>query len=271
MLNKSIFILFFLIFFINSSGQETYSTKLIYSKDFDSITVLDDWLMEGPGIAQIADGKLLLHSKYATKTQNYLNKQDSVTGYYDFVEGLMKKDPREEANAYKIDGRFRGGHIVLWNKHKTPENYILECDFQSLSNYSLHMILFSHLGVNGESVFSHKLKPRNGLAAQYTRSDMVGYRVSYFAPERGTTNLRKSPEKKLLIKGDDFTLIDKEAIHKLRLIKNGKSIIWQINGETAFEYVENNPEKELGGGYFAIRLMVPAMGLYDNFKLYEIL
>ncbi|VGO18186.1 DUF1961 family protein [Pontiella sulfatireligans] len=79
-------------------------------------------------------------------------------------------------NSY-MSGKFQNAHFVCWNKNPTPENYILECDFRSVSEYSLHMIMFSHLGLNGESVFDPSLKPRSGIAGQYTKGDMVGYRI----------------------------------------------------------------------------------------------
>jgi hypothetical protein len=131
--------------------------------------------------------------------------------------------------------------------------------------------MFSHLGLNGEDVFSSKLKPRNGLAAQYTKSDMSGYRISFFAPNRTTTHLRKSPEKQLLAKGKDITIADKNATYRMRVIKYGNKVTWQVNDQTAFEYTEQNDEKVLGKGFFALRQMVPAIGLYDNIKVYEIL
>lgn len=248
--------------------------KLIYSNDFSNKSSLHDWVMEGPGVVKLVDGKLVLHSKYSEETQAFLNKESGKekngTGYYNFVEKLVRKELGKGVDAYKMNGNFVGGHIVYWNKTITPENYILECDFQSISDYSLHMLMFSHLGVNGESVFSPELKKRNGLAAQYTKSDMVGYRVSFFAPNRNTTNLRKSPGKELLIKGKDYSLDDKKSVHHLKVIKNKNTVTWKIDGKTAFVYTEKEPEKELGGGYFAIRLMVPAMGYYDNLKVYEI-
>ncbi|TLX72125.1 DUF1961 family protein [Labilibacter sediminis] len=254
--------------------KENKYPRLIYTNSFDEETSLNDWVMEGPGVASVEDGKLLLHSKYAKETQEYLKqknlKADNGAVYYSLVEDLMQKDLGEGVEDYKIDGDFVGGHFVLWNKNKTPENYILECDFQSLSDYALHMLMFSHLGMNQESVFDEGLRPRNGLALQYTKSDMTGYRVSFFAPSRKTTNLRKSPEKQLLAKGFDYTLKDKVATYHLKLIKSNNTVTWQINGYTAFTYTEENPEKVLGDGFFAIRLMVPAMGFYDNIKVYAI-
>lgn len=264
-----------LLIILGACSQAPYKTRLWYSNTFDSEQSLEDWQMEGPGLASVENGQLLLKSKYADATIDYLQqhqkKEDGGTAYYDFVESLVAYDSSEKVEAYKMDDQFVGGHLVFWNNTQTPDNYILEFDFQSKSPYALHMIMFSHLGLNGERVFSNELKPRNGLAAQYTKSDMMGYRISYYAPNRHTTHLRKSPEKQLLIKGEDLSLKDLEAVHHMRLIKVNNKVIWEIDGQPTFEYLEKDEDKVLGGGYFAIRLMVPAIGLYDNFRLWEIL
>jgi hypothetical protein len=96
--------------------------------------------MEGPGLASVNDGKLLLQSKYAQTTIEYLNKtkptNDNGVAYYDFVEKLVEKDTLEDVNAYMLGDDFVGGHIVFWNKQKTPDNYILEFDFQNIGGYA---------------------------------------------------------------------------------------------------------------------------------------
>lgn len=274
-MTKTVALISIILLFGKAGSKAPYQTKLIYSNTFDSIACLDDWQMEGPGVAIVENGKLILHSKYAPATIEYLNKKkpasDNGVAYYDFVEKLVEEDTLEDVNAYKVGGDFAGGHVVLWNKIKTPDNYILEFDFQNSSGYALHMIMFSHLGLNGESVFSPKLKPRNGLAAQYTKSDMSGYRISFFAPKRTTTHLRKSPERQLLAKGKDITIVNKNATYHMRVVKHGNKVAWQVNGQTAFVYTESDDEKILANGFYALRQMVPAIGLYDNIKVYEII
>ncbi|TRX71884.1 DUF1961 family protein [Carboxylicivirga sp. M1479] len=275
-MNKRLLILFnTLLLSAVIVAQQSYVTKLLYTETFDSSETLGDWQMEGPGLADLVVGQLLLQSKYAKETAVFLSQigmdANNGVGYYNFVEELVKNDHKQLVESYYLDGNFVGGHIVFWNKMPTPDNYILEFDFQNLSDYPLHMLMFSHMGLKGESVFSSELKPRNGLAAQYTKSDMSGYRISFFAPERGTTHLRKSPEKQVLMKGKDLTLQDIKATHHMRVVKYKNTVIWQINGEKAFEYVETDETKLLKGGYFAFRLMVPAIGLYDNIKVYEII
>ncbi len=256
--------------------QAQHKTKLIYSCDFESTTDLLDWKMEGPGIAKIENGKLLLYSKYFDAAQTFYKKNGgNFSGkgeaYYEPVEKAMRNDLGDSIDNYYNEGVFRGGHLVFWNNFITPENYIIECDFQSISPNALHMLMFSCTGHNGQDVFASELKKRNGLAAQYTKSDLHNYRISFFAPGRGTINMRKCPGRILTTIGEDFTLKNPEAKHHLKIEKYNDTIKWYINGELSFQFEDNLGETYLKGGQTAIRVMVPAKGLYDNYKIYEIL
>lgn len=261
---------------VKSQESQSYRTKLVYSCDFNESSDLEDWQMEGPGIAQIVDGQLMLHSKYFDQANSWFEAHGQPfsglgEAYYDGVEKAMRKDMGEAVNDYYFDGRFRGGHLVYWNTFRTPDNYILECDFQSLSENALHMLMFSCTGNKGQAVFDPSLKKRWGVAAQYTKSDLYNYRISFFAPGRSTSNMRKCPGRRLTIKGDDFTLINKMETHHLKVVKYEATIEWYIDGKLSFRFNDEMEDGYLKGGQTAIRVMVPAKGLYDNYKIYEIL
>ncbi|MCT4602993.1 MAG: YesU family protein [Marinifilum sp.] len=260
---------------LSSCNSQNLKTKLVYSCDFNEESDLDDWVMEGPGIAKIADGKLLIHSKYYDDVAAYYQtKGNKFTGnggdFYETVETAMRKDIGDKVSDYEVKGVFRGGHLVYWNTFKTPDNYIIECDFKSLSESALHMLMFSCYGNKGEDVFAPNLKKRNGLAPQYTRGDIANYRISFFAPGRGTSNMRKCPGRVLTVKGEDFTLQNKKGKHHLKIVKNKHITEWYINNQLSFRF-EDEKDNYLKGGQTAIRLMVPAKGLYDNYKIYKIL
>lgn len=262
-------------FSIFSQEEKHIKSQLVYSNDFSNEALLQDWVMEGPGVAKIENGKLLLYSKYFDIANKHLSKNQEVfTGvkgeFYSVVEEAMRKELGDSVQAYFVNGTFRGGHLVFWNKFKTPDNYILECDFQSLSESALHMLMFSCSGENGEDVFAKNLKKRFGVAAQYTKSDLYNYRISFFAPGRGTTNMRKCPGRILTVKGEDYTLENKMDKHQLRIVKNRNTVSWYIDGKLSFEFKDDSTTY-LKGGQTAIRLMVPAKGLYDNYRIYEIL
>lgn len=277
MISRLLLIVLLITFKFTGYAQECeYKIKLVYTCDFESESDLSDWVMEGPGVVDIQDGQLLLHSKYyevANKWFEENGKPFSGLGedYYKGVEEAMRKDIGDKVKDYYAGGIFRGGHLVYWNKFKTPDNYIIECDFQSLSENALHMLMFSCTGNKGQDVFDTSLKERWGVAAQYTKSDLYNYRISFFAPGRGTSNMRKCPGRRLTIKGEDFSLINKMETHHLKIVKYNDTIKWYIDGKLSFEFKDDMEDGHLNGGQTAIRLMVPAKGLYDNYQIYEII
>ena len=257
-------------------SESDYKTELIYSCEFESESDLEDWIMEGPGVAKIVDGKLLLHSKYYDVANKHLVDKGLIfdgfdTSFYNAVEHEMLPTLGGDTANYYHNGEFRGGDIVFWNKFKTTENYIIEFDFQSLSKHALHMIMFSVSGLDGEDVFADNLADRYGLAAHYTQSDLRSYRISFFAPGRGTTNMRKTPGKIQTVKGPDITLDNPKGVHHMKIVKYSNHIQWYINDQLSFSFADDLNDGALGAGQTAIRVMIPAMGYYDNYKIYSII
>ncbi|MFA8433085.1 MAG: DUF1961 family protein [Marinifilaceae bacterium] len=250
--------------------------QLVYECNFENKSSLEDWVMEGPGISKINKGRLELCSKYHKKVYRKMKKgkivfeEGSSRWYQNYVDGLAKKAEPELYPTYKKGDTFRGGHLVYWNKTITPKNYVIEFDFQSPIPYPLHMIMFSGTGTKGESVFDPSLKPRCGVAAQYTKGDIYNYRISFLAPKRGTANLRKCPGRRLVTKGKDYTLNNLTGKHHIKVIKWNDQIEFHIDGQRVFHYNDTENDKPLGAGHTAIRLMVPARGYYDNYQIFEL-
>jgi len=250
--------------------------QLVYECDFNNKTSLEDWVMEGPGIAKIKKGRLELYSRYHKQVNKKMKKGDLVfeegtdKWYQNYVDVLAKKAEPELYPIYKKQKAFRGGHLVYWNKTITPKNYIIEFDFQSSVPYPLHMIMFSATGSKGENVFDPSLKARCGVAAQYTKGDIYNYRISFLAPKRGTANLRKCPGRRLVTKGEDYSTKDLMGKHHMKVIKWKDQIEFRIDGRMVFQYKDTETDAPLSAGQTAIRLMVPARGFYDNYQIFEL-
>ena len=249
---------------------------LVYQCDFNKKASLEDWVMEGPGIAKIKKGRLELYSRYHKKVNRKMKEGELVfeegtdKWYQYYVDGLARKAEPELYPIYKKGKTFRGGHLVFWNKTITPENYVIEFDFQSPIPYPLHMIMFSASGSQGENVFDPALKARCGVAAQYTKGDIYNYRISFLAPKRGTANLRKCPGRRLVTKGEDFSIENLTAKHHMKVIKWEDQIEFRIDDKLVFQYKDDEKDAPLGAGHTAIRLMVPARGYYDNYQIFEL-
>lgn len=280
-MKRHLFLIYLSLITFSLLAQESLENgkqkQLVYQCDFENKSALNDWVMEGPGIAKIKKGHLELYSRYHKQVNKKMKKGDLVfeegtdQWYQNYVDVLAKKAEPELYPIYKKKKAFRGGHLVYWNKTITPKNYIIEFDFQSSVPYPLHMIMFSATGSKGENVFDPSLKARCGVAAQYTKGDIYNYRISFLAPKRGTANLRKCPGRRLVTKGEDYSIENLMGKHHMKVIKWKDQIEFQIDDRIVFQYKDTETDAPLSAGQTAIRLMVPARGFYDNYQIFELM
>ncbi len=249
---------------------------LVYRNTFDSPESLADWKMEGPGVAKIDGGRLLLHSKWQPELEKLGGKipllEPGGEKTYPFIEQWVREQEPENLSNYVLDfhkpDKFAGGHIQYWNKHAHPENFIIRLKFQAASPYPLHMVTFCGRGLNGEGVFDPALRPRFGLAAQYMWGDIRNYRISYWSGTRGTSNMRRAPGRTLTAKVvGDVPKVALERPVQLEIIRWKGRIVIKANGELLVDWTDDKP---FGDGYFSLRLMAAAKGWYDNYEVYEL-
>lgn len=253
----------------DANKPQDLTKELIYQCDFEDANDLADWVMEGPGVAKIEDGKLLIYSEFQPQLYElYKQKKIMQAGkidYYDELEPLLKAKYPDTADEYYLDGKgLKGGHINYWNKYKHGDNFQLEYEFKSLCPMPLHMVHFSTMGTNGKDIFDKSLKKRNGIAAQYMYGDINTYRISYFSSDRKTANMRKAPGRKLVASGPDIVSLKPDETHKLKVIKWAGTIRFIADDQLVFEYTDSQP---FGGGFWGIRIMATAKGQYDNFRV----
>lgn len=249
---------------------------LVYKNSFDSPAALADWQMEGPGVAKIDSGRLLIHSKWADELEKVNGQIPLVEPggekYYPFIEQWVKEREPESLSKYVLDfhkpGQFSGGHIQFWNKHAHPENFIIRLKFQAANPYPLHMVTFCGRGVKGEDILDPNLKPRYGLAAQYMFGDIRNYRISYWAGTRGTSNMRRAPGRKLTSeeRGDVPTVALERPVN-LEIIRWNGRVVFRADGEELVDWIDDDP---FGDGFFSLRLMAAAKGWYDDYEVYEL-
>lgn len=258
------------------SAVSAASLELVYQNSFESQEALGDWVMEGPGVAEVVDGRLLIHSKWADDLATLHGELDLLKDggekYYPYIEQWVKERERGNLEKYVLKewkpGKFAGGHIQYWNKIAHPENFIIRVKFQAANPYPLHMVTFCGRGVNGEDVLDPKLAPRFGLAAQYMYGDIQNYRISYWAGSRGTSNMRRAPGRQLATseKGDVSRLaLDREV--QLEVIRWDGRVVFKVDGEALVDWTDDEP---FGDGFFALRLMAAAKGWYDDYEVYAL-
>ncbi|QQE11563.1 DUF1961 family protein [Planctomycetota bacterium] len=264
---------------IASFVPESANAKLIFEERFDTdeSVKLDDWIMEGPGIAKVEDERLIIYPVVQPKMsalydEGVLGMNDGQKGdYYKYTQQFLAEErPDVDQSEMVWNEQFKGGHINFWHQFELPENYIIRCKFESLSKQSLHMIMFSALGLEGQNIFDESMAKRNGVAAQLMYGDLRCYRVSYFAPERGTANMRVSPGRQLTIKGRDYAS-ESEGVHDLVIVKWENRVLFYVDDKLSFNFEHTDEFGEvLGGGSWGLRLMNTAKGAYDDFEIFSL-
>ncbi len=232
--------------------------------------------MEGPGVAQIDKGRLLLYSKWLPELEalgegvNLL--EPGGNHYYRYLEQWVKEREPENLEKYLMNpanpSSFKGGHLQLWNKELHPENFLIRITFQAANPNPLHMVSFSARGVGGESIFDPDLAPRFGLGGQYMSGDIANYRISYWSGPRGSSHMRRAPGRQLMSQqlGD----IPREALDRevqLEIYGWQGRIVFKCDGEPLIDWTDDEP---LADGYFSIRLMATAKGWYDDYEVYRL-
>ncbi|HNX52809.1 MAG TPA: DUF1961 family protein [Pontiellaceae bacterium] len=252
----------------------------VYKCSFDTPDVLNDWVMEGPGVAEVKDGRLLIYSKWQPELEKIKDRVPLLDPggdkYFPFIEQWVKEREPEMLPKYmsaatasgKKSGDFAGGHIQYWNKHSHPANFLIRIKFQAASPWPLHMMTFCARGLHGESIFDPGLAPRYGLAAQYMFGDFSNYRISYWSGTRGTCNMRRAPGRKLTATDSvDLPAYAMERPVQLEIIRWNGRVVFTCDGKKLVDWTDDEP---LGDGFFSLRLMAAAKGWYDDYEVYEL-
>src|SRR5262245_6171725 len=96
-----------------------------------------EWIAEGWGGVEVRDGKLRV-APYPFDNQGHLKSNDAA----------------------------QRSHMVVWNRHIFPANFLLEFEMDpGVSTSGLTIVFFSAIGENGEDIFDLSLPPRR---AEYT-------------------------------------------------------------------------------------------------------
>jgi len=167
-------------------------SRPIYKTEFDDPAERSNWAFEGGKAMTIAGGRLILESAPAAEPgQRSLN------------------------------------HLVCWLKKEVPADFFFEVALRPENKREgLNIIFFNTRGVNGEDIFAPSLAPRDGTFKLYHSGDLNGYHVSYWAPPRPSTHIRKNRGFHLVAASDIDVIATapNEAFDLLRIYKRGEKI-----------------------------------------------
>ncbi len=213
----------------------------IYETSFDDEAALKDWQLEGGKKMSVSEGNLVLES-----------------------------EPRE------IEGKRDPNHLVSWLKKEVPANFLLEFTLRPKDRKEgLNIIFFNARGVDGESIFDPSLKKRNGVFRQYHSSDLNSYHISYWAGDRGFSNLRKNHGFALVASGKDYIMEGApDSFQTVQIYKKDEKIRVMVDGMVALAFDDDG--KTYGpvhthSGWIGLRQMGYTLRCeYEHVKVYPL-
>ena len=206
---------------------------------------LDDWLNEGKVITIIDSGQLYMES---------------------------------------LDAEIINPKGNIWWKHNFKNPYVIEFDYQSLSDEGLTMVFWNAFGIDGKDIFSWK---RTGVYEEYVNSNLTAYHCSFHRFNTGLSNIRKAPGFHLVSSVKDP--IDTEDRKRHRIII-ASAASWQrifVDGHLVHDFFDEGkscisekewqhplPCKGTGSipmhGAFGIRLTQKQKIRIDNIEVYQL-
>ena len=134
---------------------------------------------------------------------------------------------------------------------------------------------FAATGVNGEDIFDPKLKERNGVFSQYTKSDLNTYHISYYAnaahnPNRPYSHLRKNKGFYKVLEGEQGIPPASTGIHRISLVKENAHIQLFVDERKVIDWVDDGKTygPVLSGGKIGFRQMKWTHFRYRNFNVW---
>lgn len=204
-----------------------------------------EWIAEGWGGAAVSKGKLRV-APYPVDSKAHLNSS----------------------------GAANRSHMVVWNRHIFPSNFLLEYEMDpGISTSGLTIVMFSAIGKNGEDIFDLSLPPRRADYQTYHSGAIVNYSDSYWSRnteiERKTNRLRKNPGFKLVAEAPSLTASSTVAPYRVRILKSGGHIEVEINAKVVIKW--DDIDHPLGAGRIGLRSMEGVTVVtYDSFKVWEL-
>ncbi len=203
-----------------------------------------EWIVEGDGGATIRDGRLRVTS-----------------GRY-LADGTIDFSQRS--------------HMVVWNKHVFPADYML--DFvvnHGGSDNGLTLLFMSATGLDGESVFDAAQPLRKAMYPRYHSGRLKNYTVSYWSRnvqplfEAVSNRVRRNPGMNILCSGHSRTDASSDKDYHIRILKVGSTITVEVDGIVVCEGTD--PQTPLQEGRVGLRTMEGVKEVsYDDFTVWKV-
>lgn len=213
----------------------------IYRNTLEGPAHVEDFRMEGDGIATFPQGRLRLESK---------------------------RDAKEGQQA----------NVVFWCPEVCPAELAVSWKFRPLREPGLAILFFAAAGAGGKDLFDPSLPVRTGEYDQYHHGEMNAFHISYFRrmweEERSfhTCNLRKSYGFHLVAQGADPLpdVADMTGAYRMLAVKQGPAVTFAVDGLPLLHWVDDGSSfgPLLAGGRIGFRQMAPLIAEYSDLVVY---
>ncbi|CAN5316127.1 hypothetical protein BH10ACI2_BH10ACI2_25830 [soil metagenome] len=244
-----------------------YKLKSVYSNDFGKPRKI---AFERDFISQDSTGKL----KRTGKPDPSAEWIAEGSGGVDVRDGKLRASPLPFDKHGKQIQQKKRSHLVIWNKHIFPSDFLAEFDMSpNGSTNGLTIVFICGTGKNGEDLFNLSLPPRVADYKTYHSGEIANYSDSYWSrnteAESVTNRMRKNPGFTLVTEGKSLTTGPTDVTHHVRILKFGAHIEIEINGKVVSKW--DDPGKPLGAGRIGFRSMEGVtMITYDNFRVWKV-
>lgn len=187
---------------------------------------------------------------------------------------LVASSPFDAAGRPQSVEPGRRSHMVIWNRHIFPADFLLEIEMSPCgSTNGLTIVFFCASGRKGEDIFDLSLPPRRAEYEAYHSGALANYTDSYWSrnneAESLSNRLRKNPGFKQVAEGPSLTTGPTDVTHRLRILKSGAHIEVEVNGRVVNKW--EDPERPHRAGRIGLRSMEGVtMVAYDNFKVWQV-
>ncbi|MGH7944043.1 MAG: DUF1961 family protein [Opitutaceae bacterium] len=215
----------------------------VYRTEFGDPAELRDWVLEGGESMKIESGKLVL-------------------------ESAPNADPSKRSV----------NHLVCWLKQEIPADFLLEFTVRPQDKQTgLNIVFFSTRGTGGQSIFDPALAKRNGSFPLYHSGDLDGYHVSYWAPPRPSTHIRKNKGFHLVAASDLDVIASAppETFETVKIYKRGAMIRVLVGDQILVAWDDDGRKygpAHLHPGWIGLRQMGYTLKCeYDSLAVYPLM
>ncbi len=210
--------------------------QLVYQSAMDTEASVKDWVMEGPGQVEFADGWLEMRSPNEEMHHVYWCPETLPS---DFMAQWEMQNLHLEAGLCIVFFAATGldGEDVMDSSLPKRDGTFSQYNNGSLKNYHI-------------SYYAHNPK----------------------LPARPVARLRKNPGKHIVHEGPPGIHAESDRVHKVTLIKNAAHIQLFVDERPIIDWIDNSEVNgpPLGAGKIALRQMQWTHFRYRNFKVWSL-